>query len=142
MVRAFRATETVSTGDGDYTLSINIEIIDAIEDDFDLSFDQVAKLIDKGRLGKVSRFLRCLLLPSHPDITLDETFGLAREYGDLFNHGMRRLLEKANPEPEEKDENPPKAHRGTGGNSSSHGARQGSRRASSGNKRRELSPSS
>ena len=140
-MRAFKATETVTIPDGDYTLSINIEVIDAIEDDFDMDFESAAKLVGKGRLGKIARFLRGLLLPCHPNVTLDDAFALAREHGNAFNAAMVRLLEKARPEQTEAatggDENPPQAHDGTGESSSSHGAPQGSRRASSGSKRRE-----
>ena len=138
-MRAFKATETVSTPDGDYTLSINIEVIDAIEDDFDTDFESATKLVAKGRLGKISRFLRGLLLQHHPDITTDDAFALAREHGDAFNEAMVRLLNKARPEQAEGEgggENPPNAHRGTGESSSPHGAPPASRRASSGSKRR------
>jgi hypothetical protein len=139
-MRAFKATETVETPDGDYTLSINIEVIDAIEDDFDTDFESAVELVGKGRLGKIARFLRGLLLQHHPNVTLDDAFTLARAHGTAFNEAMARLLEKARPEQAEASgdgENPPNAHRGTGENSSSRGAPQGSRRVSSGSKRRE-----
>lgn len=138
-MRAFKATETVTLPEGDYTLAIDIEVIDAIEDDFDMGFESAAKLVGKGRLGKIARFLRGLLLRHHPNVTLDDAFTLAREHGDAFNAAMVRLLEKAQPEATEaapNGENPPSAHLGTGASSLSHGARQGSRRASSGSKRR------
>lgn len=140
MARAFKATETVSTPEGEYTLSINIEVIDAIEDDFDTDFQSAVKLVGKGRLGKIARFLRGLLVEHHPQITLDEAFALAREHGGEFNAAMERLLGKTRPEEAEGNgstENPPKARPGTGESSSSHGAPRASRRASSGSKRRE-----
>lgn len=140
-MRAFKATETVTTPEGDYTLSINIEVIDAIEDDFDMDFESAVALVGKGRLGKIARFLRGLLLQHHPNVTLEDAFTLAREHGDAFNAAMVRLLEKARPEQTEAatsgDENPLNAHPGTGESSSSRGAPQGSRRATSGSKRRE-----
>ena len=141
MVRAFKATETVSVGGEDYTLAIDIEIVDEIEDDFDLDFESAAKLVAKGRLGKTARFLRGLLLRHHPDITLDEAYALAREHGNAMGSAMERLLIKAAPEvaEEEKGGNPPIARRGTGGNSSSRGAPPISRRNSSGSKRLALS---
>jgi hypothetical protein len=139
-MRAFKATETVATPEGDYTLSINIDVIDAIEDDFDMDFESAVKLVGKGRLGKIARFLRGLLLEHHPNVTRDDAFTLAREHGAEFNTAMERLLEKARPEVAEvavEGENPPSAHLGTGASSSSRGARPASRRASSGSKRRE-----
>ena len=138
-MRAFKATETVTTPEGDYTLSINIDVIDAIEDDFDMDFESAVKLVGKGRLGKIARFLRGLLLQHHPNVTRDDAFALAREHGAEFNAAMERLLEKARPDAAEGSggENPQIAHRGTGASSSSRGARPASRRASSGSKRRE-----
>ena len=139
-MRAFKATETVTIGGADYTLSINIEVIDSIEDDFDMDFESAVALVGKGRLGKIARFLRGLLLQHHPDVTLEDAFALAREHGNLFNAAMVTLLEKARPETAEGaggGANPPNARRGIGENSSSHGAPRGSRRASSGSKRRE-----
>jgi hypothetical protein len=134
MVNAFKATETVRCGDVDYTLAIDIEIIDALEDEFDLGFDELMKQVaSKGRVGKTSRLLRGLLSRNHPDLTLDDVGALAMSYGDELGIGMERLFTKASPEAEEaKDENPPKARRGTGVNSSSHGAPRTSRRTSSG----------
>lgn len=139
-MRAFKATETVSVPAGDYTLSINIEVIDAIEDDFDMDFESAVALVGKGRLGKIARFLRGLLLQHHANVTLDEAFTLAREHGDTFNEAMMRLLAKARPDEAEgtvETAHPPIAHPGIGESSSSHGAPRGSRQASSGSKRRE-----
>jgi hypothetical protein len=145
-VRAFRSTETVKCGDQDLTLAIDIEIIDALEDEFDCGFDQIfATTIGKGRVGKTTRLLRGLLQRHHPDLSLDDVGGLAVEYGIELGEAITRLIEKAIPEaesgpepgPEAKDENPPTAHRGTGASSSSRGARQISRQSSSGSRRRE-----
>lgn len=138
-MRAFRATETVSVPEGDYTLSINIEVIDAIEDDFDTDFGSAVQFVEKRRLGKIAKFLRGLLLQHHPDITLEDAFALAREHGVVFNEAMVRLLSKARPEEQESaggEENPPNAHHGTGESSSSNGAPPASPPASSGSKRR------
>jgi hypothetical protein len=140
-MRAFRATEDVKCGDKTYTLAIDIEIIDALEDEFDLGFDKIfAETIGKLRIGKTTRLLRGLLSRHHPDIELDDVGALAMEFGSEFGDAIGRLIDKASPDTDEtKGENPPKAHRGTGGNSSSRGARQGSSRQSSGAKRHALS---
>jgi hypothetical protein len=138
-MRSFKATEVVSCGGVDYTLAIDIAIIDELEDEFDLGFDELMKQVaTKARVGKTSRLLRGLLSRNHPELTLDEAGTLAMNYGEEFGEGMGRLFLKAAPE-EEKDANPPIARRGTGANSSSHGARQTSRRSSSGNKLPALS---
>jgi hypothetical protein len=139
-VRAFRSTERVKCGDEEFTLAIDVEIIDALEDEFDCGFDQIfAQSVGKGRVGRTTRLLRGLLERHHPDLALDEIGGMLVEYNEQLGEGMNRLLEKATPEAEAeaKDENPPKAHRGIGDSSSSRGARQISRQSSSGNKRRE-----
>ncbi len=125
MVRAFRANETLNLGGEDYTLAIDIATIDAIEDDFDSSFDELLKKVGSGsvRMGKMARLLRGLLLANHPAITLDEVGGLVFKHGAAITGGLERLFVKAWPQAEAKGENPPKARRGTGGNSSSNGAR-------------------
>jgi hypothetical protein len=107
-MRAFKSTETVELGGEEYTLAIDIEIIDALEDEFDVGFDQILQAtVGKGRIGKTTRLLR------------------------------GRLMEKIVPDQEAKDENPPKARRGTGASSSSRGARPTSRQSSSGSRHRE-----
>jgi hypothetical protein len=138
-MRAFRSTETVKCGDHELTLAIDIEIIDALEDEFDIGFDKILpETVGKGRVGKTTRLLRGLLERHHPDLSLDDIGGLAIEYGAEIGEAIGRLIVKASPEVEEaKDENPPKAHRGTGASSSSRGARQTSSRSSSGSKRPE-----
>jgi hypothetical protein len=137
-VRAFRSTETVKCGEDEFTLAIDIEIIDALEDEFDLPFDKLlVETIGKGRVGKTTRLLRGLLARHHPDLGLDEIGALAMDRGEEIGEGISRLIEKATPEAEAKDENPPKAHRGTGGNSSSRGAQRTSRRTNSGSRRPE-----
>lgn len=139
MIRAFKATEAVRCGDVDYTLAIDIEIIDALEDEFDLGFADLMKLVSaKARVGKTSRLLRGLLSRNHPDLSLDDVGTLAMNFGEEFGSGMGRLFLKASPE-EEKDENPPIARRGTGASSSSHGARRTSRQTNTGSKRHALS---
>lgn len=140
-MRAFRSTETVKCGEEEFTLAIDIEIIDALEDEFDIGFDQILpEVIGKGRVGKVSRLLRGLLARHHPNLTLNEAGTLAIEYGEELGEAISQLIIKASPEPSEaKDENPPTAHRGTGASSSSRGARQTSRRSNSGSKRPALS---
>lgn len=138
---AFRATEAVKCGDEEYTLAIDIEIIDALEDEFDLGFDKlISKVVSGGRIGQISRLLRGLLSRHHPDITLDDVGGLAMEYAGAFGDAISRLITKASPQEdgsEAKDENPPIARRGTGAGSSSRGAQPASSRRSSGAKRRE-----
>lgn len=142
-IRAFRASETAKLGDEEYTLAIDIELIDALEDEFDLPFDKLLPEVVNGRrVGKISRLLRGLLSRHHPDLTLDDVGGMVIDYGEEFGEAITRLIIKASPEAEAKDENPPKAHRGTGASSLSHGARPTSRRQNSGAKRRELSSSS
>jgi hypothetical protein len=139
-MRAFRSTEEVQCGDDTFTLAIDIEIIDALEDEFDLGFDKILpETIGKGRVGKTTRLLRGLLSRHHPDLTLDDVGALAMEHGEALGEGVGRLITKAAPEAtgEAKDENPLNARRGIGGNSSSHGARQTSRRTNSGSRRRE-----
>jgi hypothetical protein len=141
-MRAFRSTETVRCGDDEYTLAIDIEIIDALEDEFGgLGFDKLLEeSVGKGRVGKTARLLRGLLIRHHPDLHIDEAGALAMDHGQEIGEAIERLILKALPEPEEaKDENPPNAHRGTGASSSSRGARPASRRQSSGAKRPALS---
>lgn len=122
--RAFKATETVVTVDGDFTLAIDMEIIDAIEDDFDCGFDEImSRLQGKVRIGKLARLLRGLLLRHHPALTLDEAGSLALSYGDQFGEGMGRLFEKAQPDGEAKGENPPPPRRGARKRSTSRGAK-------------------
>lgn len=142
MVRAFRNEETVEIGGEEITLAIDITIIDALEDEFDLPFDELmAQFEGKVRIGKLARLLRGLLSRHHPEIGLDEIGGLLLENNEAFFTAMGRLFEKAKPDEQEaKDANPLTAHRATGGNSSSRGARQDSRQATSGSKR--LEPSS
>jgi hypothetical protein len=142
MFRAFKTTEVVSTDDGDFTLAIDIEIIDALEDEFDLGFDALMQQFQtEQRVGRLCRLLRGLMARHHPDLSLDDVAGLFMEHADKFGEGFTRLFEKARPDQgeEAKGENPPKPRRGTGGNSSSHGARPASRRATSGSKRPALS---
>lgn len=140
MVRAFKATEVVSTEAGEFTLAIDIAIIDELEDEFDVGFAELMEQFQKEqRVGKLCRLLRGLMARHHPDLTLDDVAGLFMEYPDAFGEGFSRLFEKARPEQgqEAKGANPPKPRRGTGGNSSSLGARPASRRATSGDKRPE-----
>lgn len=142
MVRAFRSEEVAQCGDEEYTLAIDITIIDALEDEFDLPFDDLMAQFEKSaRIGKLARLLRGLLSRHHPELGLDEIGGLLLEYNDAFGLAMQRLFEKATPDKKKaKGENPPKARRGTGGSSSSHGARTtAGRRATSGSKRLEHS---
>ena len=142
MVRAFRATEIVETPDGAFTLAIDIAIIDALEDEFDLGFDALMQQFQtEQRVGRLCRLLRGLMARHHPDLSLDDVAGLFMEHAEKFGESFTRLFEKARPDQAEeaKGQNPPKPHRGTGGNSSSRGARPGSRRASSGAKRPALS---
>lgn len=137
----FRATETVKCGDREFTLAIDIEIIDALEDDLGVGFDKILdETIGKGRVGKTTRLLHGLLLRHHPDIELDDVGSLVVQHGIEIGEALIRLIEKAIPEPEEeKGPNPPKAHRGTGESSSSRGARQTSRQTNSGSRRPALS---
>lgn len=140
MARAFNATETFELkGDGEYTFSIDIEIIDKIEDQFDDGFESIMLKIGSGklRLGKLTRLFHGLLVREHPDISLDDVGGLAFAHGKSLMAAMERLFVKAWPEAETKGKNPPKARRGTGANSSSNGARMASRQVSSGGKPRE-----
>lgn len=141
MVTAFRSSETVKCGEDEYTLALDIQIIDELEDDFDMGFDKLmADVLSKGRVGQISRLLRGLLVRHHPNIDIDQVGGLVMEYGEQFGEGISRLMDKISPQAdgsEVKDENPPKAHRGTGAGSSSRGAPRASRRPSSGSKRRE-----
>lgn len=135
MVRPFRNEVTVVCAGDEFTLAIDISIIDALEDEFDLPFDELMAQFKQGtRVGKASRLLRGLLRRHHPDLTLDDVGGLLMEDSEPFAGAMQRLFEKASPE-QEASENPPKAHRGTGGSSSSNGAPRTSRRATSGSKR-------
>ena len=137
MIRPFRNEVTVAAAGEEFTLAIDISIIDALEDEFDLPFDELMAQFQKGtRVGKAARLLRGLLARHHPDLTLDDVGGILMEDSDAFAVAMQRLFEKASPEQEGgTGENPPRAHRGTGDNSSSNGAPRGSRRASSGSKR-------
>jgi hypothetical protein len=142
MVRPFRNEVTVVCAGEQFTLAIDISIIDAIEDEFDLPFDALMAQFKEGtRVGKAARLLRGLLSRHHPDLTLDDAGGLLMEDSEPFALAMQRLFEKSSPEPAQSEgENPPKARRGTGGGSSSNGAQRASRRANSGSKR--LEPSS
>lgn len=144
MVRAFKATETVNVDGEDYTLAIDIAIIDALEDEFDLDFETITKQFQgKVRIGKLTRLIRGLLSRNHPELTLDEVGGLLMADSDAVGKGLERLFAKATPEAgEAKGENPPIARRGTGASSSSRGARLTSRRNNSGSKRLALSSSS
>jgi hypothetical protein len=138
MGNAFKASEAVKCGDGDYILAIDIEIIDALEDEFDMGFDRILpETIGKGRVGKTARLLRGLLVRHHPDISLEDAASLAVDHGAEIGEAIERLITKALPEPEAKDVNPPKAHRGTGASSSSRGARPTSRPTNSGSRHRE-----
>jgi hypothetical protein len=144
-IRPYRNEEEVQCGDETYTLAIDIAVIDALEDEFDLPFTELMGLFEGTvRVGRMARLLRGMLRRHHPDLTLDDVGGLVIAYGSQLGEGMQRLFEKASPSNAEAtaEANPPKAQHGTGAKSSSHGAPQGSRRASSGSKRRELSPSS
>jgi hypothetical protein len=136
---AFRSTEPVKIDDEEYTLALDIEIIDALEDEFDTPFDKLLpEIIEGRRIGKVSRLLRGLLSRHHPELTLDEAGALGMAHGDIFGEAIGRLIMKASPEQTEaKAENPPKARRGTGVSSSSRGAQRTSRQTNSGSKRRE-----
>jgi hypothetical protein len=137
-MRAFKSTETVELGGEEYTLAIDIEIIDALEDEFDVGFDQILQAtVGKGRIGKTTRLLRGLLIRHQPDISLDTVGALAIDYGSEVGEAISRLMEKIVPDQEAKDENPPKARRGTGASSSSRGARPTSRQSSSGSRHRE-----
>lgn len=141
MVKPFKATETVTTDDGDYTLAIDIGIIDALEDEFDQDFAQLMQQFQGStRIGKLTRLVRCLLARNHPELDLDDVGALLMAGSEPFAQGMTRLFDKASPDQKAGEgENPPKAHRGTGASSSSSGAPRGSRRASSGSKRLEHS---
>ena len=141
MALALRGSETVKCVGEEYTLAIDIEIIDALEDEFGLNFDELLGLVAKGRIGKTTRLLRGLLSRHHPDLTLDDVAELAQDHQGELIVGMERLFSKAAPDEDEeaKGENPPKAHRGTGVGSSANGARKGSRRATSGSRPLELS---
>lgn len=119
-MRAFNATEAVNVGGEEYHLAIDIAIIDALEDEFDCSFDQLMGKIGAGavRMGKMARLMRGLLSREHPDLSLDQVGGLVFSDGQALSAGMERLFAKAWPDQSEaKAENPPKARRGTGGNS-------------------------
>ena len=124
MMRAFKATETVSTADGDFTLAIDMAVIDALEDEFDCGFDVLMEQFQaKVRIGKLARLLRGLLATHHPELSLDDAGALAFTYGTEFGEGMGRLFEKAQPQAEEaKGENPPKPRRGARKNSTARGA--------------------
>ena len=142
MVRAFRAEETVDCGDAQYTLAIDIATIDAIEDDFDLPFNELMGLFKSSvRIGRMARLLRGLLSKHHPSLTLDDIGALVMGHSEALNAGLEKLFLKASPDKAEAaaDENPPKPRRGTGANSSSRGAQRASRRQSSGSKRLEHS---
>ena len=123
-VRPFKATEVVSTPDGDFTLAIDMAIIDSLEDEFDCGFDELmSQFQGKVRIGKLARLLRGLLVQHHPGLTLDDTGALAMAYGEELGEGMKRLFEKAQPEPAEaKGANPPKPRRGAQKASLQHGA--------------------
>jgi hypothetical protein len=45
---AFRSTEPVKIDDEEYTLALDIEIIDALEDEFDTPFDKLLPEIIEG----------------------------------------------------------------------------------------------
>lgn len=126
---AFKATEVVETSDGEFTLAIDMEIIDALEDDFDCGFDEImGRFRGNVRIGKLARLLRGLLSRHHPDLSLDDTGALAMAYGTEFGDGMGRLFVKAQPDAKAskgggaKAENPPKPRSGARKASSRHGA--------------------
>lgn len=142
MVRAFRASEDVEIDGEIYTLFIDIGVIDAIEDDLDLSFLELMAKIGSGmRVAKLVRVYHALLLTKHPDLNIDETATLAFQHGTDLLSALEKLSEKAWPEAAAKTKgaNPRKARRGIGASSSSNGARKVSRPASSGDRRPELS---
>lgn len=123
-IRAFKATETVQTAEGVFTLAIDMEIIDSLEDEFDCGFDELMRQFEeKVRIGKLARLLRGLLSRHHPGLSLDDAGALAFNYGAEFGEGMGRLFQKAQPESAEtKGENPPKPRRGARKASLQHGA--------------------
>lgn len=144
-VKAFRATEAVELDGEEYTMFIDLSVIDGIEDDLDMGFLEIMAKIGSGlRLAKLVRVYHALLVTKHPELHVDEVATLAFQHGAKLLGAMERLSEKAWPEQaaETKGGNPPKARRGTGDSSLSNGARKVSRRATSGNKPPELSASS
>jgi hypothetical protein len=116
---AFNASEVVLCGGVEYKLTIDVAIIDEIEDAFDCSFDQLMAKLGAGsvRMGKMSRLIRGLLSREHPDITLNEVGALVFAHAKAFGFHLEKLLQKAFPAQTEKAKNPPKARRGTGANS-------------------------
>lgn len=141
-MRAFNASEAVDLGDEEYTLAIDIAVIDKLEDEFDCSFDQLMEKIggNRIRMGKMARLVKGLLDREHPDLTLDEVGALIFSHGEAVSGALERLFAKAWPDQVAgtKGANPRKARRGTGASSSSNGARKVSRPASSGDRRPEL----
>lgn len=130
MGRLFNASEPFEADGQTYTLALDIEIIDAIEDELDCGFiDLMAQMGGGGlRIGRMSRVVRNLLLRHHPKATLNEAGSLLMGHGEALNAAMENLFAKAWPDAAEtKGENPPKARRGTGTNSTSNGARKASR---------------
>ena len=138
MVRAFLATEAFEIEGDEYKLFMDIGVIDAIEDAIDMGFTDFMAGLGKGsvKAGKMSKVFLGLLAAKQPSITLNEVGALYFAHGAEMMTAFEQLCVKAWPEQAEqvKGENPPKAHRGTGGNSSSNGARKGSRQATSGSK--------
>lgn len=121
MPKAFNASEAIELAGDEYTLAIDISIIDRLEDEFDCSFDQLMTKIGSGkvRMGKMTRLVRGLLAREHPDLSLDETGSLLFGHGEEISGAMERLFAKAWPEQaaETKGKNPRKARRGTGASS-------------------------
>jgi hypothetical protein len=142
-MRAFNAFEPVELGGEEYTLAIDISVIDKLEDEFDCSFDQLMEKIGGGRIrmGKMARLVKGLLTREHPDLSLDEVGTLLFSHGEAVSGALERLFEKAWPDQVAgtKGPNPRKARRGTGASSLSNGARKVSRQASSGSRPLELS---
>jgi hypothetical protein len=87
---AFKSTETVKCGDEDYTLAIDIEIIDALEDEFDVGFDQILpRRVGKGRVGKTTRLLRGLLSGTILTSRSKTVGALAIDYGAEVGEAIR-----------------------------------------------------
>jgi hypothetical protein len=142
MGRLFNATEPFEADGQTFTLAIDIEIIDAIEDELNNGFIQIMAEMGSGnlRIGKMSRVVRGLLARHHPKITLNEAGSLLVSDGDVLNTALENLFAKAWPDAAgTKGENPPIARRGTGKRSTSSGARKTSRQATSSARPLELS---
>lgn len=122
---AFNANEPVTVDGQEYRLAIDISVIDALEDEFDCSFDELLAKVGAGkvRIGKMARLMRGLLSKHHPDLSLQDVADLVFADIDAFVKAMEKLFVKAWPAAEPaKVKNPPKARRGTGANSSANGA--------------------